>query len=151
MSTHKNQEFSDFLVNLSVPLRQMHPEIIKVTAERILNEGGSIYQENSSGLFLVNGEISVSIIICRCVQTKAGNNRWKLRLDTGLNPDITIAIRMMANNKEVLDYYLLPALDLANPRITFKNYNELSLDTYRYDNLEYFFILLKRTKIQEAA
>ena len=132
-------------------LRQMHPEIITVTAERILNEGGSIYQENSSGLFLVNGEISVSIIICRCVQTKAGNNRWKLRLDTGLNPDITIAIRMMANNKEVLDYYLLPALDLANPRITFKNYNELSLDTYRYDNLEYFFILLKRTKIQEAA
>jgi hypothetical protein len=37
-------------------------------------------------------------VIVRCHQTPAGSLRWKVRLDQGLRPDITIAARMTSDN-----------------------------------------------------
>ncbi|MEY9634115.1 hypothetical protein ABIF66_002344 [Bradyrhizobium japonicum] len=37
----------------------------------------------------------------------AGAYRWKVRVDAGLRPDITVAIRMNQMNSAILDYYLL--------------------------------------------
>lgn len=38
--------------------------------------------------------------------------KWRtIRLETGLLPDITVAVRMAPGNRDILDYYLLPAID----------------------------------------
>ena len=102
-------------------------------------------------MIFVNNEVSVSIVICRCFQTQAGRNRWKVRLDAGLRPDITIIIRMDEQNKEALDYYILPALDVENPKLRLSDNNGLALDCYRFNDLEDFFSLTRRIDIQEAA
>jgi hypothetical protein len=38
-------------------------------------------------------------------------------LDAGLWPDITVAVRMNELNREPLDYYLLPRIDMTAPRL----------------------------------
>jgi len=132
-------------------LRTFYAEIVEDTIRKIQNLGASVHREVGSDLIYVNDELKISVVICRCFQTKAGASRWKIRLDSGLEPDITIAIRIDANNQQALDYYLLPSIDVQNPKIRLSENNGLALDAYRFDDLELFFTLTERTEIKRAA
>ena len=65
--------------------------------------------------------------------------------------DITIAVRMEPDNRQILDYYLIPAIDVENPQIRLTENNHFSLDAYRFDDLEPFFMLAERAALPEAA
>jgi hypothetical protein len=132
-------------------LRQMYPEIVEGVIHKIQEFGGKVHREVLNDFLVVNNEIKVSLVICRCSQNTAGRNRWKLQLDSGLMPDITIAVRMEPDNRTILDYYLIPAIDVENPQIRLAENNHFSLDAYRFDDLEQFFILAERAAIPEVA
>ncbi len=81
-----------------------------------------------------------------------GDLRWKIRLDAGLKPDITIAVRMDGANAAVRDYYLLPWIDLGpQDRVRLAETNGVSLDSYRFDDLQRFFELTGRATLRSAA
>ena len=93
----------------------------------------------------------MSVVLARCFATSAGCCRWNLRLDTIIRPDITIAVRMTAANDAILDYYLLPMAELTTHRLRLAEENGLALDPYRFDNLDLFTSLVRRSSISEAA
>lgn len=132
-------------------LRRLYPEIVEDTIRKIEEYGGRVHREVTSDLIYVNDEFSVSIVICRCLHTPAGKRRWKIRLDSGLRPDITIVVRMNDANKEPQDYYLLPALDIEDPNLRLADSNGSAFDCYRFDDLIDFYSLTERAKIPEAA
>lgn len=132
-------------------LRAMHPGIVTSIIAGIKQAGGTVALDPETDLLRVNGEFSVSITIARCIQTGAGNNRWKLRLDEKLRPDITVAVRMDTDNEVAKDYYLLPALDMREATLRLADYNGLSLDAYRFDTLEFFYLLTARVRLRSAA
>ena len=99
----------------------------------------------------MNGEFTASIVVARCRHTKAGLRRWNIRLDTGLAPDLTVALRMDDANKAVLDYYLLPFPILDTNRIRLAEANGLMLDAFRFETLEHFFAMAERAQISEIA
>jgi hypothetical protein len=138
-------------IEINKHLRKLHATTIKDTIDKIIGLGGTIRQDLESDLLVINEELRASVVICRCHKIKSGSYRWKMHFDTGLLPDITIAIRMDVNNERPLDYYILPSLDIEDPKIRFKENNEFTLDTYRFDNLDMFFMLTERTPISEAA
>jgi DNA invertase Pin-like site-specific DNA recombinase len=138
-------------IEINRHLRQMYAGIVEDTIRKIKDLGGHVRREVTSDLLFVNDELKVSIVICRCQETKVGHYRWKIQLDSGLEPDITIAIRMDAENKQPLDYYLLPSLDMENPNIRLQEENGLALDAYRFDDLELFFLMAERIPLREAA
>jgi DNA invertase Pin-like site-specific DNA recombinase len=121
-------------------LRKLYPGIVEDAIRRIRELGGTVRREVTNDLLVVNDEITVSVVISRCERTEMGSLRWNIRLDTGLQPDFT-----------VLDYYLLPRLDIENPKLRLAENNSFCLDTYRFDDLESFFLLTKRAAIPEAA
>ena len=102
-------------------------------------------------LFRSNGEFSVSIVLARCRETASGRARWKLHLDTSLCPDITVAVRLDRQNREPLDYYLLPWLDLGRARLRLWESNGSILDGYRFDGLEQLYRMSERARIRRAA
>ncbi len=138
-------------IEINKNLRKFHSKIVEDTINKIRTLGATAHLDEKSDLLFINNELKVSVIICRCLQTEAGSLRWKVHLDTGLEPDITVAIRMDINNEKPLDYYLLPALDIENPKMRLAENNGLALDTYRFDELEVFFQLTERVEIWEAA
>lgn len=81
---------------------------------------------------------------------RAGGS-WKLRLDTSLCPDITIAVRLDHTNAAALDYYLLPWLDLAPGRLNLKEHNGIALDAYRFESLDMLYRMAGRVRIRRAA
>ena len=134
-------------------LRQRHPEIVKSVIEQIQESGASALYDTKTNLLHVNGELTISIVLCRHQSTTAGSSRWVIRLDEGLKPDITIAVRMDSTNEGIRDYYLLPAIDMCweNENLRMAEENGVYLDAYRFENLDYFFAMTQRKQIEEAA
>ena len=132
-------------------LRQLHPTLIAAAIDGIEAAGGTVIQDATTDLLTINGEFTASIVVTRCLQTAAGSLRWKLRLDTALKPDITVAIRMDASNIGKHDFYVLPRLDMHDAVLRLAEYNGLSLDAYRFDTLDDFYAMAARVPWPEAA
>ena len=132
-------------------LRAMYPQIVSDVTTRIETLGGRIERDPATQILTINREFTASLVISRCRPTDTGSLRWLIRLDAGLQPDITVAIRMNAPNTDPLDYYLLPSIDLTPQRLRLAEDNCLSLDSYRFPSLDYFFGMAERTQVKEAA
>jgi hypothetical protein len=132
-------------------LRRMHKDIVADAIHQIQDLGGIVERDQHTDLLTINEEISASIVLARCWQTPAGSLRWLIRFDLGLSPDITVALRMDTANSAPLDYYLLPLIDLDIERLRLSEYNGAHLDTFRFDNLEFFFGMAERSKMWMAA
>jgi len=133
-------------------LRAFHPGVLRQVMGDIEKAGGTVHHDTESDLLEINSEFLASVVISRCKTAFTGTHRWKIRLDTGLRPDITIAVRMSANNIDVQDYYLLPWLDFgAEKNLNLAAENGILLDAYRFDTLEDFFELVRRTPLRRAA
>jgi len=132
-------------------LRTLHPEIIRRTEREIANLGGVVVRDPATDLLQINEEFSVSIVLARCQTHDNGRHRWKVRFDTGLAPDITVAVRLDQANREPLDYYLLPRLDFGLPRISLAEHNGIEFESYRFDSLDYLHGMAERTRVRRAA
>lgn len=138
-------------IEINRTLRNAYPDVVREIFEGIENRGGYSVQEPDTDLIRVNDEFSASVVLSRCQTTKAGSLRWRIRLDTGLAPDITVAVRMNELNDAPLDYYLLPSIDMTEARLRLAEQNGLCLDAYRFETLDYFYQLAARNRITEAA
>ena len=138
-------------IEINRALRAMHPRVVADTIATIEELGGAIVRDPNTDLLTVNAEFSASIVIARCQHTRAGSRRWKIRMDTGFAPDLTVALRMNSANDAVLDYYLLPLPELDTDRIRLAEENGLMLDAFRFETLEFFFRMAERVRITELA
>jgi len=130
-------------------LRKMRPDIVASVRQKIMELGGTAIMDDATDLLLVNGELRVSVVLCRHTSTAAGSSRWLIRLDEGLKPDITIAARMDFTNHGIQDYYLLPGIDMTWENLRVAEANGIYLDTYRCDSLDYFFSLMERINLED--
>jgi DNA invertase Pin-like site-specific DNA recombinase len=132
-------------------LRQLHPDIVADTIRAVERTGGGVARDPETDLLTINGEFTASLVVVRCVETAAGSLRWKVRLDTPLKPDLTVAVRMAPGNELPRDFYLLPRLDLGDAVLRLCEYNGLSLDAYRFDDLSALHSMAARRPWREAA
>jgi DNA invertase Pin-like site-specific DNA recombinase len=131
-------------------LRQLHVDAVASIIRSLEEQGGSFVQDPESDLVWINGMLAISIVVARCQRTTAGSFRWLVRIDEGLEPDLTIVIRMDPPNKAALDYYVLPVLDLHAGTLRIKEDNGIFLDGYRFETLESFFSLAETVRVEAA-
>jgi hypothetical protein len=115
------------------------------------NAGGLVACDRANHLLSINGEFTASIVLARSFETHAGSLRWQIRFDTGLVPDVTVAVRLDRSNERPLDYYILPSIDMNASRIRMAEDNALSLDAYRFDSLDFLYSMAAQTSFSEAA
>lgn len=138
-------------IEINRKLRKQHPEIVASVIRQIEELGAVVIRDTKTDLLHLNHELRVSIILCRHTTTSGGSSRWVVRLDTGLKPDLTIAVRMDATNEGIRDYYLLPGIDMTWENLRVAEDNGVYLDAYRFQTLDYFLGMVERVKLQEAA
>ena len=132
-------------------LRKLHPDILNSTVENIETMNGKVDWDDKTDLLHVNNEFTASIVLARCQQLESGRRFWKVRLDTTLNPDISVVVRLSQGNEEALDYYLLPGLDFGTSGIRLAEQNAMELESYRFDTLDYFYGMGAQTKLRRVA
>lgn len=132
-------------------LRRFHRVVLLDVIRGIEVSGGTVVQNPLNDLLTINREFTAAVVIARCKLTSGGSSRWKIRLDTALKPDITIAIRMESQNEHPHDFYILPRLDMRDAVMRLAEHNGLSLDAYRFDVLDAFYELTSRSTLCRAA
>lgn len=132
-------------------LRLMHPEVLASTIAGIEAIGGHVEVDTQTDLLLANHEVTLAVAITRCRTSAAGSLRWRVRLDAGLRPDITVVVRLEPDNKTVRDYYLLPWLDVGTKaQVGMAESNGFDLDAYRTDDLSPLYHLLRRHQLERV-
>ncbi len=133
-------------------LRALHPDVVAKVVADIQSVGAFVRRDPLNDILTINDEFCASVVIVRCQTTAAGSLRWKVRLDSGLRPNITIAARMGSDNVNIRDYYLLPWIGVGSePNLRLAPENGILLDAYRFDNLDAFLALTRRTPVRAAA
>lgn len=138
-------------VAINQQLRCLHGEVVSSTVDEVESLcGRKIPVDPETCLMELNHNLFLSIVISRCFSTSLGTRRWKIRLDAGLRPDITIAVRMDTNNEAVHDYYILPALEFPHEQLRLSEVNAGLLDSFRTDSLEYLLRLSINIPLDKA-
>jgi len=132
-------------------LRRMHPDLVQQIEQQVAALGGAIERDPATDLLWVNREFTASIVLARCHETESGHHRWKVRLDSSLGPDISIAARLDGGNQALRDYYLLPRMDLGLSRISLADQNAAELESYRFETLDYLYGMAARARLRIAA
>jgi DNA invertase Pin-like site-specific DNA recombinase len=132
-------------------LRRNHQDLIQTILADLRATGAHVEVDDHSDLLTINREYTASLLLSRCQETEAQSQRWRLRFDAGLIPDITIAARLNPGNQTVKDYYLLPSIDVLWKRLSLAPDNGVCLDLYRFDTLNVFLNLAKRTPLEDVA
>ncbi|RJE82578.1 recombinase family protein [Paracoccus onubensis] len=138
-------------IEINRKLRALHPTVVDEVLAGLRQAGGTVTQDPLTDILTINDEFTATIVIARCFHTSAGSLRWKLRLDTALKPDLTVAVRMDADNHEPHDFYLLPRLDMRTALLRLSEHNGLSLDAYRFASLDSFYAMAARRPFPRAA
>jgi DNA invertase Pin-like site-specific DNA recombinase len=132
-------------------LRGRHPEVVQEVITRLSTMGVAVERDPKTELLVLDHELTVSLVLSRCLRTGAGSSRWMLRFEEGLRPDLTISVRMDETNQAIKDYYLFPAIDLTDAKLRLAENNHALLDAYRFDDLEFFFEMAERVLVEDAA
>lgn len=138
-------------VQINRYLRERHPAIVQEVVSRLSGLDVRVERDPTTELLVLEQELSVSIVLSRCLRNPGGSGRWLLRFEEGLRPDLTIAVRMNEANDAIKDYYLFPAIDLIDAKLRLADSNHAGLDAYRFDSLEFFFQMAERIRVEEAA
>jgi DNA invertase Pin-like site-specific DNA recombinase len=138
-------------VDANRALRALHPSLVEDLTRRLGEVGATVAHDEATDRLLINGEYTAGVVLSRCRRTAAGSLRWLVRIDQRVAPDVTVLVRMDADNCRPADYYLLPVMDLPAPRVLLCECNGAHLDTYQFDTLDHFAALAARRRIEEAA
>ncbi len=132
-------------------LRKQHANLISQICDQLLGNGAHVHIDEHTDLLTINHEYTASLVLARCRDTKAGNQRWLVRFDAALQSDITIAARLTPSNDAILDYYLLPSMAELGSQLRLSKENSLPLEVYRFDDLKFFTAIARRTQIEDVA
>lgn len=138
-------------IEINRAIRQSYPQVLAEVTEGLRAAGAAVVFDDMTDLLTINDEFTASLTIARSFRTQSGALRWRLRFDTGLVPDVTVAIRMDESNEAPHDYYFFPSIDLSGHQLRLKEDNPLALDAYRFDSLDFFYSIAKRTSFWEYA
>ncbi|WP_422917637.1 recombinase family protein [Pseudomonas viridiflava] len=137
-------------LDINRSLRQLHPLIFENVIKHLEHVGANVEVSAQNDVLTVNGEWTASVVIARCQSTPAGTLRWKLRFDSSLTPDITIAVRMEQANLQVRDYYLVPLIDMGAWPQRMAEENSPLIDSYCFASLDVLDGLAARCSLKEA-
>jgi DNA invertase Pin-like site-specific DNA recombinase len=138
-------------IEINRHIRESFPGLLAEIIAGLETAGGHVVCDPVSQLLSINGEFTASIVMARSFETSTGALRWRIQFDTGLIPDVTIAVRLDRSNERPLDYYILPSIDMNASRIRMAEDNALSLDAYRFETLTFFYSMAAQTPFWEAA
>lgn len=138
-------------IELNRALRITYAKQCEALLKSLRETGASVHRDSQTELFIVNNEFSLSLVVAPFRTTARGSTRWNIHFDTSRRPDVTIAVRLEADNVGVRDYYLFPGSDIFAKQLRLAPENGVLIDLFRFDDLRFLFSMAERTSIESIA
>lgn len=75
-------------IEINRKLRRKHAELTNTIIDELKAAGASVSINPNNDLLVINREFTVSLVLSRCRETRAGSFRWYIRFDTSLKPSM---------------------------------------------------------------
>jgi DNA invertase Pin-like site-specific DNA recombinase len=137
-------------IEINRAIRNYHRKQCALIVAKLRENGAAVQEKGETGLIAINKEFTASLVMARCRETLLGKQRWLIRLENSLNPDVTIAARLRSGNEEILDYYLFPRIETLAARFRLAGDNGIRLDAYRHESLDFFLSMSRRVSVEEV-
>ena len=98
--------------------------------------GRSAIFDEKTGVLTIDGKVTISILIFRSKHERGRWQRWVTERRIDPSYDMFVVVRMDDTNVSVLDYFLLPALEMTSPHVSLTGKNQARLDAYRIGTLD---------------
>lgn len=98
--------------------------------------GRSAVFDEKTGVLTIEGKLTISILIFRSRYERGRWRRWFTGRRLDRSYDMFVAVRMNDANVSVLDYFLLPAVEMTSANISLTGKNQARLDAYRIGTLD---------------
>ncbi len=134
--------------------RGFRPIVLRVIEDIIRNIeslGGTARFDQDTKLLQINDEFATSVHALYCNNYKLNTPRWRIQLPANPKAAMIVCVRMNESNTDVLDYYLLPRIDLSRRDISLRRQNSHEIDAYRCDTLATFLRLCSRQQVGKEA
>ena len=132
------------LMKVNLYILRLRERIAIDSMERLFHAGRDTVISLDKRLVTVASNIVIQFISVRCRVITSGAFRWNIRplgiRKTGA--DLVVIIRMKENNKDILDYYLLPQEAFGDIIGRLSNRNGLPWDAFRSDTIEPLYVAL---------
>ncbi len=144
---HRDYSF----VEINRTIRAQHKPLVDSIVAELRGNQTLVDRQVKTDLLTINAEYTAALVLARCYTTPGGAQRWIVRFDAPLQPDITIAARLLPGNRGVLDYYIIPRIAEIGSSMRLATHNPMSLEVFRFDDLSFFSALGRRVAVEEAA
>jgi DNA invertase Pin-like site-specific DNA recombinase len=138
-------------IEINREIRRQHRSLITSVLDDLNRNGAHVQRNEQTDLLTINHEYTTSLVLSRCRTTSAGNRRWIVRFDLILKPDVTIAARLTPDNTAILDYYILPSISEIGSLLRLTEGNPLPVEVYRFNDLEFFLEIARRSRLGRMA
>lgn len=128
-------------------LRTLAAAVVEDIIENIERLGGAARFDRTRNRIEINGELTVSIVPMYCNTSRSRTPQWQIRLAAAPTADILIGLRMKQSNTDILDYFLLPRIDIRDRFLLLHQENRSEIETYRCSTLTPFCELCARQSI----
>jgi hypothetical protein len=120
--------------------------IMKGVAEHVARMGGSVKALPRNCQLLINGELTVNVLVSRPVPR--GPGRWRFGHLSRQKPDILLVVRVDKRSDSIKDYFVLPFLFMPHGSwVTVSGFGTSRLDGFRSDTLMPFYRLCARQQL----
>lgn len=103
---------------------------------KIEGAGGAANFDKASRILTINGALTISVYIARCLRAEGGWLRWIVNRRANLHGDWIIALRMDVACQNAIDYLLLPVAGFPKQRAEFSHHHQARLDCCRFDTVD---------------
>jgi hypothetical protein len=117
-------------------LNPRYGEIAAETRALVVQAGLSVKLNTAARAFIVNDVLRVSLYMPRYVRAPDGSMRWNARRRRNYRQDdLTLIVRLDERNQDILEYFLLPALDFPK-RMRFSGETHKCLEPYHCNTFD---------------
>jgi hypothetical protein len=129
--------------------KPVRKDIVAAIHHAIKSCGAEVQGVDHYGQFAINHQFTACIKVVRCLANQSGD-AWKISFDRVRPPDLTLIVRLAAGNESILDYYVLPSTDIPPKALYIGEHTTMALNSFRFDNLDFFLSLCRRKPIKGA-
>jgi len=115
------------------------------------SQGALVDHNPRSGALTINQEFAAALVIARCRTRANGRYSRLIRREQATQCNLTIAARVTPDNRDILDYHLLPRGDELRANIRPARENSIVLDVHRFESLNYLCKISRKVRIGDAA
>jgi DNA invertase Pin-like site-specific DNA recombinase len=91
--------------------------------------------DEKTGVLTIDGRLTVSILVFRSRFERGRWGRWITGRRIDLSRSIIVVVRMDEYNAKILDYFLMPTVELSSAHISLTGKNQDRLSPYRIDTM----------------